>query len=799
MRFDIKGSATLPVRHPRTAIALVLVLAAIAGWFARRVEFDFSPQAFLAGRNDLVERSEHAKATFGYEDATIMLLLEATGDADVLAAPALNWQNAVAEQLEAAPRIEHVDAVVWTRAPRLHLGFPPTMEFARVVAAFPAAADDEARLRRTMRRSRLSVDTLLSADNRVTALSVAVDAGARHIADMQEVVEQIEGILARTPAPPGYRTHLAGLPALRVDTVRNLQEDQAFLLPLAGALYVVALAITFRRATGVIIPLGAVGMGLLWSLGWMGATHQAFNILSNVLPILMVIIGVSNCVHVLSHYAVELGAAAGDRPRAALATMAHMSVACLLTFTTTAIGFISLGTADSALLRAFGVQAATASLFLYLAIILVVGSLLARFRPPRSLRAQASRPDVLLKFAEALGVRSMQRPVLVVVATTVICGAAAWAGSSIRVNSYSLETYDPDHPTRRTLQLLEHKLGGLLPLEIVLTADDQLRFLEPEVYRAVAEFERFALEQPGIVFARSYVDMLQEMDAANRGEGEAAEDLPPENGEGRRRIERADRFMSRVEDELRYEQFMTDDRRQARILLRLQDIGTARTLEVSKTLSADLARRFPPESGVRAVMTGDAYVNAVSITRLIRDLASSLASASLMIFLIIAILFRSLRVGIVAMLPNLTPLAMTLFYMHLRGFEMNVSNVIVFTISVGIAVDDTIHFLFRFFHERSRHETTREAVIASLHQTGRATLLTTLLIVAGLSVLLFSTFVPTRRFAELTSVTMATAVFGDLVLLPAILVLVWRDKPRAARGLSSDSAHPTNTDAQRPV
>src|SRR5688572_1369026 len=95
MRLDIRRSTTIPVRHPGWAIATVLLLAAIAGWFALRVEFDFSPQAFFAGRNDLVEQSEHAKATFGYEDATLMLLLEATSEADVLAAPALNWQNAV--------------------------------------------------------------------------------------------------------------------------------------------------------------------------------------------------------------------------------------------------------------------------------------------------------------------------------------------------------------------------------------------------------------------------------------------------------------------------------------------------------------------------------------------------------------------------------------------------------------------------------------------------------------------------------------------------------------------------------
>ena len=205
---------------------------------------------------------------------------------------------------------------------------------------------------------------------------------------------------------------------------------------------------------------------------------------------------------------------------------------------------------------------------------------------------------------------------------------------------------------------------------------------------------------------------------------------------------------------------------------RLVDLALADE-PLSNALQAELARSFPEGSGVQAELTGDAYINAVSMNRLILDLAGSLASASFLIFIIIGLLFRSLRVGIVAMLPNMTPLALTLGYMHLRGYEMNVSNVIVFTISLGIAVDDTVHYLARFREEMIHRRDVLQAVHHTYEASGRAMLIVTLLVISGLAVLLLSDFLPTRRFAELTCVTMATALFGDLLILPACLMVFW--------------------------
>ena len=157
-----------------------------------------------------------------------------------------------------------------------------------------------------------------------------------------------------------------------------------------------------------------------------------------------------------------------------------------------------------------------------------------------------------------------------------------------------------------------------------------------------------------------------------------------------------------------------------------------------------------------------------------RDLFYSLIAASGIIFVLIGLLFRSVRTGLISAIPNLFPLTMTLGYMYLCGYELTAGNVIVFAISLGIAVDDTIHFLARYREESKRGTDQVAIVTSSLRSSGRAIILTSCLVISGLSVLVFSEFLPTRRFAELTAITMCAALPGDVILLPAMLSLLRR-------------------------
>jgi hypothetical protein len=200
--------------------------------------------------------------------------------------------------------------------------------------------------------------------------------------------------------------------------------------------------------------------------------------------------------------------------------------------------------------------------------------------------------------------------------------------------------------------------------------------------------------------------------------------------------------------------------------------------ELLATLDAELARRFDPAGGVEARLTGDTHAFVLLMDEFVSGFMLSLCWAAGAIFVLIALLLRSLRFGLIAVLPNITPLALTLGYMGLRGYDLSASTVIVFAVSLGIAVDDTIHFLARYRQEARRDGDVPAAIRGACRGAGPPIVLTSVLIVAGLAVWLASDFVPTRRFIELLTVTMCGALVGDLLLLPACLRL-FAGGPRA--------------------
>jgi predicted RND superfamily exporter protein len=361
----------------------------------------------------------------------------------------------------------------------------------------------------------------------------------------------------------------------------------------------------------------------------------------------------------------------------------------------------------------------------------------------------------------------------------VICGAL-YGASRVKINTYNaLETFRTDHPAVETMKLVEQELSGLIPLEVSLRSDQPGKFLEPEVFHQVVAATRSAREVPGVLAGQSYADVFREVIAhwPGRRVSESDRELVPDGEAGRKRLQRTRVFATQVPEVLHYYEFLNADESRARLRLRIAELGSAQTLELIAELKRRLAEQFPESSGIQVSLTGEGFVAAQALTTLIRDLFFSLVTASLVIFSLIALEFRSVRAGLIAALPNLTPLAITLGYMGFRGYDMNVGNVIVFTVCLGLADDNTIHFLYRFREELRRGHAVPDAIQRAFLGTGKAIVATSLLLLAGLGVLRLSNFVPTQRFAELTCVTILGNLLGVLLLLPAWLRIAWREPP----------------------
>jgi len=795
-------------RYRWVALALTLACTVWATAWAATMRFDFAPQAMFASNNDEEQFLSEFNAEFGPEDNVVIIALEATGSRDILHQDALTWLTEVHDKLALLPETTAVQSIADLKVRR---GVLRPWLVRRAIEDLPVDAATAEVVRREIDSHPLIDGALVSRDRKVAAIFAFLRGDVSDVEELRQSLEPLQQACIATPPPAGYAMHITGLPPVRVDIVQNLKQDQAFLTPLTGIMFFLVLLLLFRRLLAAVLPLFAVLMGLLWTVGAFTALGMSFNIVSNVLPVLLLIIGVSNCVHIISRYAEEGDAGekkdgrhrAARRRAAVRHTIAHTATACLLATGTTAIGFLSLTAARSRVLQVFGWQAATGMAFLFISAMVIMTALLPYCRPPapgeghadgggedknnkhKETKDQQQNADLkrgrrlspVTWFVTGAGYAAARHPWITLAGCMLLTGAALLASRNVVINTNLIETYEETHPTLHSLRTVENSLTGIITIQVALDASDPDDFFQPETFRAVASFEKFARTLPEVTQANSYVDTHEGVYRMMRP-GEEHAELPPLGEAGRQRIQKARGILARLsqEEAISPVRFLSADGRRARIMLRMRETGSRNTLRLIEKMNAQLKKEFPPDGAVRARLTGDGYLGSVALDDVIRTIFYSLLGASVVIFLVIGLLFRSIRIGLLASAPNLTPLIATLGYMGIRGYDLNVSNVIVFAISLGMAVDDTIHFLARFREEIKKELPVEEAIRRTFLTTGRAIVLTTVLIVGGLSVLTLSEFLPTRRFAELVSVTMTAALVGDLLLLPACLALFWRGK-----------------------
>lgn len=796
------------IRFPRTSLLVMLVVTLFITAGAFRLQIDFSPEQVYVGQDEAVDFAEAHKRQFRFEDSILLVLLEATDpEGTLLREDCLRWMKSFAGRTEKLDGVLSVTSVVTLERPRVSARSSGEVTW---IPLFPEDlyADTEL-LASRLKQMPLLNDTLVSEDHQLMMTLIDLDPEGRNIDHATQRMVDVENTLADMPLPPETRVFISGVPAIRVDVIRSIRSDQWRMVPLCSSLFLLVSLMIFRSAVVTFLSLAAVLSSVGWTMGIMGWCGSTFSIMSNVIPTLILIIGAANNVHILSRFQVEVRLSDCDTATAARRTMREMSRTCFLTLATTGIGFGSLLVAKADLLQALAIQAALGTACCYVCLMLVVTPSLMicgdrlcpwRRRSPKGMSPAGSFDDSSLSAASeqtvmfdgADGNSDEQPPTglhrsdfwrklgewicrnaKTVVALHLLLGTGTlWWCRDMAINSYIFETYDGDHPTMEAVRIMNRKMSGLTSLEVQLRAENGDRFFDADVAEGLARVRREISNDSRVSFYRDYVEFLAAFD---HGRPLASDTATVEASLRRVRL-----VMKKLNRPEMVTAFLGLDVPVARVMMRVQDIGSARMKEMFVGIEASLKRNLP--SDIQFTLTGDAYLHAVCMDEFVRDLFYSLLTASGIIFTLITLLFRSLRIGLISVFPNMLPLIMTLGYMHLSGYELTAGNVIVFAISLGIAVDDTIHFLSRYRDER-RSSGREDAVVETLASSGRAIVLTSILVVSGLSILIFSDFVPTRRFAELTAVTMCTALAGDIILLPALLHL-WGTRRRTVAGSS---------------
>ena len=714
-----------------------------------RLRVDASVDRLLPDEAPSRKYHERVRQLFGNDEALVVVLAAP----NVFEPEVLRRIRKLSTDLAA---LEAVDRVVsMTEAPIVRTVDGDLVVEPMVPAVIPTSPAALAALEREALADPLFAGTLVGRESDAAALIVSLHelSNGEYLASGLDA--EIAG-LAEAAAGDVAEVWMTGGPHIYVESARVLLADTVRLPGLIlGALGVV-LALSFRTVRGVAVPLATIAVAVLWTLAWVALSGQPLNAVTTLVPALLTTLGLAYAVHVTTAYY----EAAREEPDASSRelvgnAMQEVGLPVLLTGLTTAAGFASLVLSPLGAVRDFGILSVIGVGCTLAATLMFTPSLLALLPRPRKLPPTAGLG--FDRFAGALARFALGRRPLIFVGAILAFGISLVGVSRIQVGTQQIDKFREDAPARVHWESVNESLGGANPLTVVLESAAPEGFLEPAVLREVEALQAWLLEQPEVGSAVSLVDTLKVLHRAFR-EGDPAYFTVPE-----KRSLLTQLLFVGAGDELG--RFVDASFETMNLQVRARVIDSADVAAFVARLETRLAELPEPLSGR---VTGTAVVFNQALDEIIRGQTVSVVGALGLIYLILAAMFVSLRIGAIALIPNVLPMLGYFGALGLSGVTLSPGTSLIAPMVLGVAVDDTIHYFARFISDARRFGDERRATESTLRAVGRPVTYTTLALCAGFLMLNLSEFRTQGQLGTLAAFSLAFAWVVDVTLTPAL-------------------------------
>ncbi len=696
------------------------------------------------------------QATFGSEDVAIVVLRDpAVFDPDKLVL--------VRDTLRKLEKLPHVIASSSLFDAKNLKNIDDTIHVRPYLEEIPRDATAADAIKADALRNPLARGNLISSDGQTIAINLTLEHRPADPDFDRQMTERIE----QTISP--LREHLesvyqVGAGALRADLTSKLRADQQVFLPLSVLVLMLTLVIGLRRATAAMMPLVTAGLSVVWTLGFMALVDIPVNIMTSIVPALVIIIGSTEDIHLLAEYAA--GVRSGLERRAAIGRMAdRMGMAVLLTFVTTYLGFLSIALNDIQLLFQFGVAASTGLLFNFIITVALVPVLLRAIGHKRAGAAVPSPSGGVFQGVAVALLKGAQRHRLAVLvtATALVIGAIASA-TQLQINNNLLDYLDENSELRANVERIHDELAGVHTFAIVVDGGIDNTFQQVRYLEELQKIQRFVDGMGDFDRSFSFADfvalvntVMDEPEAP--GEGDRALWLPESDDLVREYL-----YFIRHSD---VAGFVSDRYDRARIVVRhnisSSDVLNRAVARIQTFVDANV------DSALEVHITGKSVLSNKAVETMASSQLYSLLLVGGVIFVLISALFVSLRAGLIALLPNLLPVAILFAVMALAGIPLNAGTSMVAAIALGICVDDTMHVMVRFHEELKRHDSRSAALETMIRAESVPIFATSIALAAGFFVFATSSFAPVANFGMLSAMVILIALVATFVLTPLLL------------------------------
>lgn len=751
--------------HRFLVLAFVLSTLAFAIWQIRTLKQDNSIEAMLPKDDPQLKIHHEMRDRFGSDEMTLV----AWKSEHLFSNEEIKKIHSLTDALELLDEVEWISSlsnINTVSSDGESINVKPLIDPGKRAFTDLELAD----LLRKATGDPLLAGTIISAAGEATAITL----GVKKISNPEMRVTLMEKVYKILDEHGGRDAYwLAGAAPIHMAYVESISHDGRIFLPAVLIVISLMLWFVFRSITGIVVPFIAMIAVALLTMGAYALAGRTINVVSTMLPPLIMLMTTSAVVHMIAHTRQQKSTLARS---AVIAGCATVALPIFLNCLTSGIGFGSLSVSEIIPVRNFGIFAAVGLAMVFFVCMTVVPIVLT-LKPVPAVQADAKRAGLsdrlihgLISQCEKLTLRYRRSILLLCLALFIL---TAYGISQVRVQTNLMDYFDPQTRVRQDLQHIQEHLTGAMSLDAIVESEGKKKVTEPEIIRYVDGITRDLKAQPVIISAHSISTYLKRTHELFTGETDS---LPPTRQHNAQYL-----LLGKSDKNGRLiRQFIDPVQKNLRITGRTKYVDTRQGAAVEKWLLERLEQDKP--EGVVTYLSGIIPVYINMVFSLVGGQVRGFALALGLIGIVMILLQRSVRIGLAAMVPNVLPVVITAGLMGFAGIPLNSATAMISSIAIGIAVDDTIHFTTFFSRFRKEGLSTEAALSKVLHAVGPAMLTTSMVLATGFGVLMLSNFAPLRMFGLLSALTMLSAVIGDLIVLPTLLSLVdKRDVKRVSK------------------
>jgi membrane protein len=754
----------------RNRITFLLLLAAITIGLASQwkyIRFTFTEANMLPDDHPVNMQYKNFLSKFGEEGNLILLALD---DPNIYTPDVLNKWIALSKELK---QFKQIDAVISIDNLPILVKDTATQRFiTHKFITKEVKTQAEADSLRQVLSERLPFYENLIYNKATNTLQTAVYMNKKIVntkARKDFILNDFIPIIEKFEQQTGLKVHTSGMPYIRTLSAQNIMDEIGLFIIAALISTSLIFFFFFRSFRAMLISLGVVSIAVMWVFGFLGFFDYEITILTGLIPPLVIVIGIPNCVFLINKYQQEISKH-GNQAKSLVRVIGNVGNVTLLTNLTTAIGFATFIFTESTLLKQFGIIASINVLsifFISLLFIPIVYSYLPIPKEKHLRHLHRNWIGGLIKFIENT-VKHHRIAVFVVAIGLLV--ASIIGIYKIKVSGSLIEDMPKSAAFFDDISFFEKNYGGIMPLEITIDTKQKNGVTKLANLKRIDELCSHIEEIPEISKPLSIVNLVKYVKQAYYNGNPKYYSLPTsqeqtfilsyiKNSKGKANM------LSAYVDSLG---------QTARITTFMKDIGTEKMQQIEEDIYNKAQKLFPSDK-YEVKITGKAYLFTKGTNYLASNLIWSLALAILLIAVIMAYMFRSFKMIIISLIPNLLPLLITAGLMGYLGIPLKPSTILVFSIAFGISVDDTIHFLAKYRLELvARNWKISKSVYGALRETGISMFYTSVVLLSGFSVFLLSSFGGTKALGGLISTTLLFAMMTNLILLPSLLLALER-------------------------